>query len=78
MNARNWKKQIPVCLGTVDLKWGGLTLDDVRCKELLKTAMEEGATMDDIVAETREYLEVKGATPQHIDLKVDQIKNLTL
>jgi succinate dehydrogenase/fumarate reductase flavoprotein subunit len=73
----NWKQRVPGCFGAQDLKWGSHVLDQQRAKQMLKDAIDAGATMAEIVAEAQAYLQGKGALAQHIRDQIDKIRDLS-
>jgi hypothetical protein len=72
----NWRERIGGCFGTTDLIWGSHALDEVRCKQLFKDAIDAGATMADIVQAAKQYLLSKGADADHMQAQVAAIRNL--
>jgi hypothetical protein len=73
----SWKQQVPACFGSADLKWGSHPNDQQRARDMLKAAIDAGATMADIVAEVDACLKGKGANGQHIQAQVDKVRNLS-
>ena len=73
----NWKHQVPACFGAADLRWGSHALDQQRARDMLKAAIDAGATMTEIVAEVEAFLQGKGAQAQHIQAEVDKVRNLS-
>ena len=73
----NWKQQVPGCFGAADLKWGSHANDQQRARDMLKAAIDAGATMTDIVAEVEAFLQGKGAQAQHTQTQVDKVRNLS-
>jgi hypothetical protein len=73
----NWKQRIPGCFGWHDLKWGSHALGQQRARQMLKDAIDAGATMTDIVVEAQTYLQYKGTLAQHIHAQFDNIRNRT-
>ncbi len=76
MKNTDWKKKVPGCFGSVDLIWGSHALDEERCREMFKTAIDAEATMEDIVTEARTYLVNKKAASQHVEAQIARIRNL--
>lgn len=72
-----WQQQIPGCFGAQDAIWGSHPLDQQRARNMLKAAIDAGATMDEIVAEAVQYLQGRGAQAQHIQDQEKLIRNLS-
>jgi hypothetical protein len=73
----NWKEQIPGCFGNADLIWGSHDLERQRARQMLKDAIDAGATMDDIVHEVEVFQIFKRATNGHIEDQVGKVRNLS-
>ncbi len=73
----NWQQQVPGCFGAQDLIWGSHILDQQRARQMLKDAIDAGATMSDIVAEADAFLQSQGAQAQHIQDQMDKVRNLS-
>ncbi len=72
-----WREQIPGCFGVADLIWGSHALEQQRARQMLKDAIDAGATMDDIVAGVESFQKAKNAQMQHIQEQVRNVRNLS-
>jgi len=73
---RTWQDQIPNCFGCDDLKFAGQPKDEERAREMLKSAIDRRATMEDIIAEATRFLKSKNARIRHIQREIKKIKTL--
>ncbi len=78
MTKRTWQDQIPGCFGSVDKICGSHALDEERCREMFKSAIDAGATMDQVAGEAERYLKSSGAQQSHIDKQIAKIRNMEI
>ncbi|MDP2661581.1 MAG: zinc ribbon domain-containing protein [Dehalococcoidia bacterium] len=71
-----WKDQVPGCFGNTDLEFGTHPADRDRAKEMYKSAIDEDASMEDIIAEAKDFLASRGALQNHVDAQEKRIRNL--
>jgi hypothetical protein len=62
----------------VDKIWGSHALDEERCREMFKSAIDVGATMDQVAGEAERYLKSSGAQQSHIDKQIAKIRNMEI
>jgi hypothetical protein len=67
---------IPKCFGDKDVIFGDHPNDDTQAREMLKAAIDQKATMNDIVATAELFMKSKGASANHISEEVQKIRNL--
>lgn len=73
---KTWKDQVPGCFGCSDLKFAGHPADEKRAREMLKAAIDQKATLADIVAEATKFLGSKNASKTHIQREIKKIRTL--
>jgi glyceraldehyde-3-phosphate dehydrogenase/erythrose-4-phosphate dehydrogenase len=73
---KTWKDQISGCFGDKDLVFAGHQADEERARKMLKAAIDQKATMADIVAEATKFLKSKNARVRHIQREVKKIRIL--
>ena len=71
-----WKSQISGCFGNKDLVFSGHPTDEARARKMLRAAIDQKATMADIMAEATKFLKSKNAGARHIQREIKKIKTL--
>lgn len=78
MTQNNWKNRIPGCFGTVDQIFAMHPLDEQRAKEMMKQALESGASIQDILNELEEHMKSKNCSEEHIQEQLINAKSLSI
>ena len=73
---KTWKDQMSGCFGCADLKFAGHLKDEKRAREMLKAAIDQKATLADVIAEATKFLKSKHAGARHIQCEIKKIKTL--
>lgn len=76
VNPRIWKRQIPGAFGADDRVFGSGPPERERARQLLIDAWAAGATWDKVIAEAARYLRRNGATPSHIAVQLDRMRQV--
>lgn len=71
-----WQQDMPSCFGSIDYKFCGHTIERQNAREMLKNAIDAGASFVDILNEAESYLKSVGATPQHVAAELDKVRQL--
>jgi hypothetical protein len=69
-----WQVQVPGCFGSVDKIFANHPNDQARARNMLKDALDAGASMKDIETEARKHL--GGCTPAHVDEQIERMRDL--
>ena len=71
-----WKDKLPGCFGCSDKKFGRHSADESRAKEMFKEAIDDEASMEQIIYEAEKYLISQKCGRSHIDNELERIRNL--
>ena len=71
-----WAEQLSHCFAGPNLTWAGTREARWHARETLKAAIDDGATMHDISAAVRTYLQDRGVPPQASQADLDKIRGL--
>ena len=72
----NWKSQMSRCFGSVDKLFALHPSEEKNAQEMLKEAMNEHATVDEILSTAEEYLKSRNCSQDHIDSQIERMKKL--
>ena len=78
MKSDDWKKSIPGSFGMVDLHFASHPLDAKRAKTMMKSALEAGASIDEIMDALVAYMKEKGCGEAHIQTQLGHVRKLEI
>ncbi len=73
---KDWKTKLPRCFGILDHKFALHPLDEERAKQMMKSAFNSGASIDDFLSAITDYLASKGAKKKHIKEQLEYARKL--
>jgi hypothetical protein len=72
-----WAGNLSHCFAEPTCVWGGTPSARWHARETLKAALDAGATMQDILAAVRAFLQDHGGPQGHVQAELDKIRALT-
>lgn len=72
----NWKSQMSRCFGSVDKLFALHPSEEKNAQEMLKNALAENATIDEILSTAEEFLKSTNCSQEHTDSQIERMKNL--
>jgi len=72
----HWKELVPECFGSEDFIFGSHEIEDAQARKMLKKAIDEKATMKDIIGEVEKYLLSNKVLSEYIEDELEKIRTL--
>lgn len=72
----SWKNTIPNCVGSADGIFAEHPEDKESARKMLREALAEGATFDEIEEAVRDHLKEKQASAQHVKEQLARVRDL--